>query len=332
MPTLLEISAEDDAELAQAAKVALARLPGKEVNAGLVGRLPDATGKLRRVLLELAGQRQIAEVLPTVLLAVQDPDAGIRGAAIGALGMLGDEKQAGDLVKFLEKTQDAKDRANIESALLTISARRKAACLPILLPLARNSESGLREIALHTLASVGGPEALEAVKTALADKDEAVQDEAVRTLSTWPGNWPEDAAVAEPLLVLAKSGKKPSYQVLGLRGFLEYVQGDKKLGNDQKLAKVQDMLPLLKRPEEKRLAIAALSAAPSAGALELTLTFAADGAVAEDAYLAVLNMAAKTEAKDASKELRLKCLHTVAANSKVARLRTRANEAIKRIQ
>ena len=332
VPTLLEICAEDDAELSQAAKVALARLPGKEVNAGLVGRLPDATGKLRRVLLELAGQRQIAEVLPAAVVAAQDPDGGIRSAAIGAMGVLGDEKQAGDLVKLLEKTQDAKDRANIETALLSISGRRKAACLPVLLPLAVNSESGLREIALHTLASVGGPEALEAVKAALADKDEAVQDEAVRTLSTWPGNWPEDAAAAEPLLVLAKSGKKPSYQVLGLRGYLEYVQGDKRLGNDQKLAKIKDVLPLLKRPEEKRLAIAALSAAPSAGALELTLTFAFDSAVAEDAYLAVLNTASKTEAKDASKELRLKCLQTVADNSKVRRIKTRAEEAIKRIQ
>ena len=74
------------------------------------------------------------------------------------------------------------------------------------------------------------------------------------------------AGVAEPLLTLARTGKKASYQVLGLRGYLEYVQGDKKLQNDEKVAKVKELLPLIKRPEEKRLAISALNTAPTAGA------------------------------------------------------------------
>ena len=76
-------------------------------------------------------------------------------------------------------------------------------------------------------------------------------------LSTWPNNWPEDAAAAELLLTLAKSGKKTSHQVLGLRGYLQYVRGDKNLNDGEKVAKVNDLLPLIQRPEEKRLAIAA---------------------------------------------------------------------------
>jgi hypothetical protein len=33
-------------------------------------------------------------------------------------------------------------------------------------------------------------------------------EEAVGTLATWPSNWPQNEAVAEPLLNLVKSGKK----------------------------------------------------------------------------------------------------------------------------
>ena len=93
-------------------------------------------------------------------------------------------------------------------ALLAISGRTGARSVPPVLPLARNDDSALRIIALHVLASAGGPDALAAVKAAVQDKDETVQDEAVRTLSTWPNNWPEDSGVAEPLLALAKSAAK----------------------------------------------------------------------------------------------------------------------------
>ncbi len=129
------------------------------------------------------------------------------------------------------------------------------------------------------LASAGGPDALAAVKAAVQDKDEPVQDEAVRTLSTWPNNWPEDSGVAEPLLALARSDAKTSHQVLALRGYLQYVQANKQLKDDDKVGKVADVLPLIKRPEEKRLAIAAIGTVPNARALEMLVTFAAEPAL-----------------------------------------------------
>ena len=57
--TLLEAACEDDANVAQAAAAALAALPGKNIDADLVARLSDSTGKTRRVLIELIGQRRI---------------------------------------------------------------------------------------------------------------------------------------------------------------------------------------------------------------------------------------------------------------------------------
>ncbi len=59
LPVLLNAAADTDAEVAQAALSALARLPGNEVDADLLARLPAATGKNRQVLITLAGQRHI---------------------------------------------------------------------------------------------------------------------------------------------------------------------------------------------------------------------------------------------------------------------------------
>ena len=238
-----------------------------------------------------------------------DSDAGVRNAAVQAIGLLGTDAQAADLVRLLQATQNAKERGDIEMAFLAISSRTGTRSVPPVLPLARNDDVALRIIALHVLASAGGPDALATVKAAVEDqdKDESVQDEAVRTLSTWPNNWPEDSGVAQPLLTLAKSDAKTSHQVLALRGYLQYLQSNKQLKNDDKLSKVTDVLPLIKRPEEKRLAIAAIGTIPAPAALELLVVFAAEQVVAEDACSAIVKLAA-SPMPDVPKDQRQKAL------------------------
>jgi HEAT repeat protein len=328
---LLGAAADSNADLAQAALAALARLPGSEVDAELLTRLPSTTGKARKVLIELAGQRHLDRALPAIVTGAEDPDAGVRAAAVQAIGILGDDKQVAGLAKLLQATQSPKERADLEMALLAITGRAGARAVPSLLPLAQNSDSAVRIIALRVLAAAGGPDALAAVKAAVEDKDEIVRDEAVRTLSTWPNNWPEDSGVAEPLLTLAKSSGKTSYQVLALRGYLQYVQGDKQLKDDEKVGKVTELLPLIKRPEEKRLAIAAVGAIPNAGVLELLATFAADPAVAEDACSAIVKLA-DGNLPGVSKEQRQKALEVAAEKATSSATRKKAGELLKAVR
>jgi HEAT repeat protein len=331
VPVLLDAATGADADLSQAAKATLTRLPGKDVDADLLARLPKAAGKTRQVLLDLAGQRRMDGALPAILSSVEDADAGIRGAAVQALGVMGEDKQAADLVKLLQKTQSPKERADIEKALLAISGRSGAGCVPHLLPLMQASDVALRTIGLHAMAVAGGPDALAAVKAAIEDKDETVQDEAARTLSTWPNNWPGDTAAAEALLTLAKSGKKMSHQVLGLRGYLQYVRGDKKLNDSGKVAKVNELLPLIQRPEEKRLAIGVIGAIRTAGSLELLATLASDPAIAEDACSAIVNLAGRNM-QGAAREQRQKALQTVVEKSKNDATKKRAEDLLKGIR
>ncbi len=165
---------------------------------------------------------------------------------------------------------------------------------------------------------------------ALSDSDESVQDEAVRTLSNWAGSWPDDAGVSEPLLDMAKNGKKLSHQILGLRGYLQYVQAHKDFTDDQRVAKVNELLPLITRAEEKRLAIAVISGAPTASALELLMAFAADPAIAEEACLPIVTIAGgKTEA---NKELRQKALALVVDKTSSDSTRRKAQRALRALE
>ncbi|MHC4509656.1 MAG: HEAT repeat domain-containing protein [Planctomycetota bacterium] len=331
VPVLLKAATEDDAKLEQAAMETLVRLPGKDVDADLLARLPRARGKLQQVLIELAGQRQISEALPVAVSSLRDIDAGIRSAAVRTIGIIGQDQQTADLVKLLQKTNNSRERAGIKKALLAISGRCGVRCISHLRPLTQSRDHELHMIGLHALAIVGGPDALSAVKSAIESAEPPAQDEAVRILSTWPNNWPEDSEAGQALLMLATSAEKMPHQVLGLRGYLQYIRGNKKLSNERKVAKVKDVRSHIKRPEEKRQAIAVLGEAPSASALELLRTLAEDPAVVEEAYSAMVQIAGQ-DIRGISKNQRQQVLQTVAEKSRTDDTKRRARKTLRGVR
>ncbi|MBN1125172.1 MAG: HEAT repeat domain-containing protein [Sedimentisphaerales bacterium] len=331
VPVLLDAAVQEDAELAQTAKLSLLRLSGNGVDLALLARLPKVKGKMLQVLIELVELRHINGALPTLVRNAEDSDPDVRNAAVQAIGVLGSKEQADDLVKLLVKTSDASERDRIEKALRDISGRSGPECVPSLLPLMQNKDKSIRITGLHVLAISGGSDALEAVKAAVQDADETVQDEAVRTLSTWPNNWPEDDTVAEPLLALAKSGKKMSHQLLGLRGYLQYLRGAKTISHENKTVRIRELLPLIERPAEKRLAIGVLGTVPTVGALEYLMTFVEDPATREEACMAIANLAGQ-EIQGSSKDQRRKMLQTVVEKTGNGATKNKAQEVLKEIQ
>lgn len=333
MPVLLDAALDSNADVAKKAKSTMARLPRGDVDTDIAARLPKASPKTRAVLIYLVGLRRIESALPALVQCTTDTDAACRAAAVAAIGTIGEKKQVPSLVKTLLKTSDSKEREGVEKALRAISARAGAQCVGDLMPLAKNSDKDIRAIGLHVLACAGGAEALTAVKSALTDKDEGVRDEAARTLSTWPDNWPEDAAVIAPLLELAKTGKKTSHRILAFRGYLQYVQGAKKLNDDQKLARLEEILPLTKRREEKFLVISALGTIRTGGALKMLATMAGDPTIAEEACSTIVNLLRNRRGvKNASKQERRAVLETAVAKAKSARTKKTAQQLLKAIR
>jgi HEAT repeat protein len=328
VPILLEAATEDNAELKQAAMETLIRLPGKDVDADMLARLPRARGKLQQVLIELAGQRQISGALPVVASSLHNEDGEIRGAAVRTISIIGQDQQTADLVKLLENTKDSSERLDIRKAILAISGRCGAKCIPHLKALTQSRDNELHMIGLRALAIIGGSEALTVVKSAIKNAEPSVQDEAVRILSNWPYNWPEDSEAGQALLILVTSAKKMSHQVLGLRGYLQYVRGNKKLSDKQKVAKIKDILSHIERPEEKQQAIAVLGEVPSAAALELLTTFAGEPEVVEEAYSSIVRIAGK-DIPGVSRDQRRQVLQTVTEKSTNNGTRQRARKILR---
>ncbi|MFP4057065.1 MAG: HEAT repeat domain-containing protein [Candidatus Brocadiia bacterium] len=329
LPVLLAAAVEADAEVARAAMGTLLKLPGEEVDADIAARLPKASGKTRQVLIELARRRWIKAALPALMASAGAPDPSVRAAAVAAIGAIGGEAQLPGLVAILQKTEDSKERSEIGKALAALSARAGAACVPELMPLTKSGDAALHGIALRALAAAGGPDALAAVKAALESNRPAVRDEAVRTLSIWPNKWPEDDGVVEPLLGLVKSSSKLQHRVLALRGYLQYLQGTKELAPAARLARVNEVLPLVERPEGKRLAISVLAKIPKAGVLDMLVAYAEEPKIAEEACSAIVGLAGN---KALPKEERRKALQTALEKAKSGRTKRRARNLLKALR
>jgi HEAT repeat protein len=328
LPVLLKDATDNDPDIAQPSLAAVVRLPGGDVDADLLDRLKNSSGRMRQTLIAVAGKRGIEKALPLIVRSVGDPDADIRAAAIQALTALGGDNEVAELAQALEKSENSGESAHIESVLVTLSARSGAKCVPALRTLMQSAEPEKRKAALPALAAAGGSDALAVVASATDDKDPSVQEEAVRTLSTWPNAWPEDEAVTGPLLHTAKTDSNSSHEILALRGYLQFLLGDEKLKDADKLAKMQEVMPLLQRPQEKITGIAVLQGIPEPQALELLAALAAEPAVADDACAALVQ-AASQERPSISTDQRKQALELALAKSTKEETKQKAEQALK---
>jgi len=116
-----------------------------------------------------------------------------------------------------------------------------------------------------------------------------------------------------------------------LRGYLQFLLGDEKLKKDDKLAKLQEILPLLQRPEEKITAIAVLQGIPAPAALDLLAGFASEPAVADDACAALVQ--ASTQSRTSfSIDQRQRALQLALQKSTKEKTKQKAEEALKKLR
>ncbi|MEX0612763.1 MAG: hypothetical protein WD738_14595 [Pirellulales bacterium] len=259
---LLEIASRPDAELSQAAKTALARLPGDTVNAELVRRVPEAKGKSLAILFDTIGQRRIDATVHLVK-AVHHSDEAVRRAALTALGATAAPQDLAVLISEVIESKNAADAEVAWQALQAASIRMPdreatAAELAAAMPRAR---AATKTRLLRILGAMGGPKALETVAEAAKSGDAELQDAGTRVLGEWM-----TADAAKPLYEIASSDHK--YKTRALRGYLRIAR-QLDLPDTERLAMCRKALAVAERADERTLALEAMKRCPSAEAVEL---------------------------------------------------------------
>jgi HEAT repeat protein len=284
LPRLIEWMSSPDAATARAARTAVAAFPSKEADAAVTALLAGGDPKTRVIAIQLIGQRRVAGALPPLLKSAADADAAVREAGLKVLGDLGGAGELPVLLNLLTKAGSPGDLEALETALSAICRRQadREACAERVGACFAAATGGARPAALRVLRSLGGARSLAAVRTAAADA--ALKDEALRMVCDWPTT---DAL--PDVTELAKKSTDAKLKILALRACLRLIPLQE-VSVERKLAGLKEALILVERPDEKKLALAALAETPHPEAGRIIETALGESAVRAEAETALLRI------------------------------------------
>ncbi|MHB8953659.1 MAG: HEAT repeat domain-containing protein [Pirellulaceae bacterium] len=293
VPTLLDVAAEDDAELVQAAKESLQGLSGDDIDAELTARLDRADTPAREALIAVVGDRRIGAAVPALLKAAEDSDAKIRSAALTALGSTVEAGDLSILVVRVVKPLQPEDADAAKKALLTACVRMpdREACAEHLVNAMAHAPLAAKCTFAEILGAMGGPRALGALAEAAKTGSPELKDTASQRLGAWM------TVDAGPVLLdVARNVTEDKYKIRALRGYIRIAR--QFAVGDQRVEMCRPALELCQRPDEKKLVLEVLQQNPSAQGLALAASLLKDAAVKSEASQVAVAIAEKVVQAD----------------------------------
>jgi len=269
-----------------AAREALARLKGADVDAALAKSLPSAADdKVKAELIQAAGARRIIAVKPFLMETVASGSPLLQRRATQALRAVAGPADTRDLLALLFRLEDETAREAMQDVVAAVARANPR-------PLARgdtaeNLLSGEKDPKkrvdlLRVLGKIGDETALPLLRTALGDTDAPVVDAAVRAFADWP-----TIAARDDALLIARTSTEFTHRVLALRAYIRMVGLEPYRAPQAVVADLREAVPLAAgRAEEKLAILALLPRFACQEGLDFANSLAADESVKKEAQLA----------------------------------------------
>ena len=295
LPALLNVALDTDTDLSQYARLTLAEMPGDDINAQVVQRLPQAAGKMYPLLLQLVGQRRI-DAVPELLKAVDHADRDVRRAALTSLGETISLKRLSVLISQVVSPRHSDDAPVAQQALKAAGVRmadREACAAQISAAVDAASAVPTKIALLEVLGAVGGTNALAAMESAGKSREPQLQDISTRLLGEW---MTEDAA--DVLLGLAREPAN-QFQVRALRGYIRIAR-QFVLPADRRADMCRKAIEAATRPDEQKLVLDVLKRYPTTESLDVAVAAMKTPALKDQATDVTLLIAHKLAAGGAA--------------------------------
>ncbi|MEI7730455.1 MAG: HEAT repeat domain-containing protein [Verrucomicrobiota bacterium] len=285
VPALLKASAGDAAEDKKAAEWALARIAGAGALPAIEKQAAEGDAKLRAAAIGALASQFDKAALPAVLKYAADTDATVNKAAFTALKRVGTDNE----IEGLAKLAITDKSASAVEALQAVVGRAtdKPGALKKLSAIAAGADAKGQGAYLDILTGMGGNEAMNEVVKATDSKDADVRDGAVRALSKWP----EFVATKKLADIAADANALPKHQILAVRGIARLVDSCDKEPAQARIDAALNAFKLAKRPDEKKIALAALATVADKKSVTAFKTLLAGAELKENVGLAAAALA-----------------------------------------
>jgi len=307
----------------EAARAALVRMRGSDVDQTILKSLDCAEGPVRAELIRAAAARRIAEAVPMLYAATNDPDESVRVAVLEALGRLGTEKDVEKMVSVLVSARGEATRKAAEDALVAICSRTVVKDGPVSAVAAAmaGADTPGKVSLIRVLGQLQGPAALEALKEAYESGDDAVKTAAVAAGAGWSSPEPMD-----DLLYVLREDESAERRSMALKGYVRMVRMSSDRAPSTTFAMLKSAMELSTSPEDKKLVLAALADAPCLDALQAALACVEDPALKTDAQAAAIAVAVRVSGQNYADAM--DALGRIEAAAATDDLRKRASGAV----
>jgi HEAT repeat protein len=140
---------------------------------------------------------------------------------------------------------------------------------------------------LRILRVAQGPKALDAIRATTKDSNTEISSEAISVLCGWP-----TADALPDVLKLTRTATDRRVRILALRGTIRLIPLQD-ITVQKKLAAFKEILPRIKRNEEKKLLLGALASVPAAEALSMAMAHLDNPATKNEASFAAVAISEK---------------------------------------
>jgi len=285
IPALAEAAANSTGNEQAAARESLGLVKGRDADEAILSLLDsDASEAVKTELIRAVGERRIFSGKSALIARLADPSPSLRIQALKVLRVIGTPSDVPAALNHLAEAADDAEREETENTAAALAVK-------IARPIGRSDTIKERLTAemdperkaglIRILGKVGDDSSLPDLREALRFPDPVVKDAAVRVLTDWP-----TATPVEDVYEVAKTAESETHRLLALRGFIRMIALGKFRNPENAVSDLRLALEMSRRPEEKRLVLAALPDFACPEALKLARSFLNDADVKAEAKAA----------------------------------------------
>jgi HEAT repeat protein len=236
-------------------------------------------------LIQAVGERRIFAGKSVLMDRLTEISFRLRTQALKVLKIIGTPSDIPSLLDYLPKAPDDAEREETENAAAALAMK-------IAQPIGRantvkdrmnaEKDAGRKAGLIRVLGKIGDDSSLPDLRRALSSADAGVKDAAARAIIGWP-----TAAPVEDVYEIAKSAGNETHKLLALQGFIRLTALGRYRIPENVVSDLRLAAEMSRRPDEKRLVLAALANFACPDALKLAQSMLGDPDVKAEAQAAV---------------------------------------------